>query len=168
MFLRVTIYSLTFIILGCMEDLDDQITQHDLIKDEPVESNDSFRFIPQVKLDEGELIITTKTPQLAEEELESVQAENPKELPETEIIPSPEVPLDPVEEEVAIVAEPAPVTEKLVEIEVSPPASPKPVEKPVEFPDPSPSSGISSGESGAGARLHRGMPALNLWYSKEN
>ena len=168
MFLRVTIHSLTFIILGCAEDLDDQITQHDLIKEEPVESNDSFRFIPQVKLDEGELIITTKTPQLAEEELESVQAENPKELPEKEIIPSPEVPLDPVEEEVAIVAEPAPVTEKLVEIEVSPPASPKPVEKPVEFPDPSPSSGISSGESGAGARLHRGMPALNLWYSKEN
>ena len=168
MFLRVTIYSLSFIILGCAEDLDDQITQHDLIKEEPVESNDSFRFIPQVKLDEGELIITTKTPQLAEEELESVQAENPKELPETEIIPSPEVPLDPVEEEVAIVAEPAPVTEKLVEIEVSPPASPKPVEKPVEFPDPSPSPGTSSGESGAGARLHRGMPALNLWYSKEN
>tara|TARA_B100000963_G_scaffold151228_1_gene131795 strand:- start:1208 stop:1381 length:174 start_codon:yes stop_codon:yes gene_type:complete len=57
--------------LGCAEDLDDQITQQDLTKDEPVESNDSFRAIPQVKLDEGELI-TTKTPQLAEEELESV------------------------------------------------------------------------------------------------
>ena len=167
MFLRVTIYSLTFIILGCAEDLDDQITQQDLTKDEPVESNDSFRGNPQVKQDEGELI-TKKTPQLAEEELESVQAENPKELPETEIISSPEVPLDPVEEEVALVAEPAPVAEKLVEIEVSPPASPKPVEKPVEFPDPSPSPGTSSGESGAGARLHRGMPALNLWYSKEN
>lgn len=167
MFLRVTIYSLTFIILGCAEDLDDQITQQDLTKDEPVESNDSFRGNPQVKLDEGEFA-PTETPQLAEEELESVQAENPKELPETEIIPSPEVPLDPVEEEVALVAEPAPVTEKLVEIEVSPPASPKPVEKPVEFPDPSPSPGTSLGESGAGTRLHRGMPALNLWYSKEN
>ena len=167
MFLRVTTYSLTFIILGCAEDLDDQITQQDLTKDEPVESNDSFRGNPQVKQEEGELA-PTETPQLAEEELESVQPENPKELPEKEIIPSPEVPLDPVEEEVALVAEPAPVTEKLVEIEVSPPASPKPVEKPVEFPDPSPSPGTSSGESGAGARLHRGMPALNLWYSKEN
>ena len=167
MFLRVTIYSLTFIILGCAEDMDDQITQQDLTKDEPVESNDSFRGNPQVKQDEGELA-PTETPQLAEEQLESVQAENPKELPKTEIIPSPEVPLGTVEEEVALVAEPAPVTEKLVEIEVSPPASPKPVEKPVEFPDPSPSPGISSGESGASARLHRGMPALNLWYSKEN
>ena len=167
MFLRVTIYSLTFIILGCAEDLDDQITQHDLTKDEPVESNDSFRGNPQVKQNEGELS-PTETPQLAEEQLESVQAENPKKLPKTEIIPSPEVPLDPVEEEVALVAEPAPVTEKLVEIEVSPPASPKPVEKPVAFPDSIPSPGTSLGESGAGARLHRGMPALNLWYSKEN
>ena len=167
MFLKVTIYSLTFIILGCAEDLDDQITQQDLIKDEPLESNDSFRGNPQVKLDEGELI-TIITPQLGEEELESVQAENPNELPETEIIPSPEVPLDPVEEEVGLLAEPAPVIEKLVEIEASPPASPKPFEKPVELPDPSPSPGTSSGESGASVRLHRGMPALNLWYSKEN
>ena len=167
MFQRVTIYSLTFIILGCAEDLDDQITKQDLTKDEPVESNDSFRVIPQVKQDEGELI-TIKTPQLAQQELESVQAENPKELPDTEIIPSPEVPLDQVEEEVVLVAEPAPVVEKLVEIEVSPPASPKPVEKAVEFPDPSPSPEPSSEESGASPRLHRGMPALNLWYSKEN
>ncbi len=170
MFLRVILYLISSFLLGCAGDLDDQITKQDLNEDETVDSNDSIRVAPQVK-DEVDEPIPLKAPEVAKEKLESLPAANPKVLLKSETLTAPEVrphsnvPKNTLEDD-EIVVEPAPVVEKLVEFEVTPPASPKPSENSNELfytiaPSESPSR-----ESGKRARLHRGMPALNLWYLK--
>ena len=151
---RVTLYLITSLLLGCAGDLDDQTKKQDLNEDESVDSNGSAQV----------------TPQVAKEGLESLQAANPKLMPKSEALISPEVrplsnePKNTLEEEDELVVEPAPVVEKLVEFEMSPSATPTPAENKNELFYPSPSSESPSQESGKSARLHRGMPALNLWY----
>lgn len=171
MVLRVILYLITSFILGCAGDLDDQTKKQDLNEDETVDSNDSLRVTPQVKV-EVDKLIPTKAPGIPKEELESLQAANPKLLPKSEAVISPEVqpnsnePKNTLEEDDELVAEPAPVVEKLVEFEVSPTANPTPAENTNELFYPSASSESPSRVSGNRARLHRGMPALNLSYLK--
>ena len=171
MFARVSFYLITSFLLGCAEDLDNQITKQDLTEDETADSNDSVRVTPQAK-DEVDEPIPSKAPQVANKKSESLQAANPKVLLKTETLTAPEVwphsnePKNTQEEDDELVAEPAPVVEKLVEIEVSPSATPTPAENTNELFYPSAPSESPSRVSGKSARLHRGMPALNLWYSK--
>jgi hypothetical protein len=169
MCVRVSFYLITLFFLGCAGDLDDQSTKQDLNEDETVESNDSVRVTPQVK-DEVDEPIPAKASQVAKEKSESLQATNPEVLPKSETLTAPEIRPHSNEaknsllEDDELVAEPAPVVEKLLESEVSPSASPEPAEKEIELSYPSPPSESYSRESGKRARLHRGMPALNLWY----
>ena len=171
MFLRVILHLITLFLLGCAGDLDDQITKKNLNEDGTVESNDSVRVSPNVK-DEVDEPIPAKASEVAKEKLESLQATNPKVLLKSETLTAPEVrphsnePKTTLEEEDELVVEPAPVVEKLVEFEMSPSATPTPAENKNELFYPSPSSESPSQESGKSARLHRGMPALNLWYLK--
>lgn len=171
MFQRFTFYLITSFLLGCAGDLDDQITKQDLTEDETADSNDSLRVSPQVK-DEVDEPIPTKVPQVAKAKSESLQAANPKVLLKSETLTAPEVqphsnePKNTLEEDDELVAEPTPVVEKLVEFEVSPSATPTPAENTNELFYPSTPSESPSRVSGKSARLHRGMPALNLWYSK--
>lgn len=169
MCVRVSFYLITLFFLGCAGDLDDQSTKQDLNEDETVESNDSVRVTPQVK-DEVDEPIPAKASQVAKEKSESLQATNPEVLPKSETLTAPEIRPHSNEaknsllEDDELVAEPAPVVEKLLESEVSPSASPEQAEKEIELSYPSPPSESYSRESGKRARLHRGMPALNLWY----
>lgn len=171
MFVRVSFYLITSFLLGCAVDLDDQITKQDLNEDETVDSNDSVRVTPQAK-DEVDELIPTKAPEVAKEKLESLQAANPKVLLKSETLTAPEVrphsnePKNTQEEEDELVVEPAPVVEKLVESEALPSASLTPAENTNELFYPSAPSESPLRESGNSARLHRGMPALNLWYLK--
>ena len=153
---RVILYLITSLLLGCAGDLDDQTKKQDLNEDESVDSNGSAQV----------------TPQVAKKGLESLQAANPKLMPKSEALISPEVrplynepKISPVEDEV-LVADPVSVVEKLAEFELSPSASPQPAEKKIDLFYPSPNSESSSRDSGKSARLHRGMPALNLSYLK--
>ena len=171
MCVRVSFYLITLFFLGCAGDLDDQSTKQDLNEDETVESNDSLRLDPQVK-DEVDEPIPAKASEVAKEKSESLQATNPEALPKSETLTAPEVrphsnePKNSLVEDEELVAEPAPVVEKLLESEVSPSASPEPAEKKIDLFYPSPSSESSTQESGKSVRLHRGMPALNLRYLK--
>ena len=171
MFVRVILYLIISFILGCAEDLDDQITKQDLNEVETVDSNDSLRFGPQVK-DEVDEPIPAKAPEEAKEKLESLQVTNPKPLPKLETLSALEIrphsnePKNSREKDKELVAYTVSVVEKLFEPEALPSAGPMPAEKKIELSHPSPSSESSTQESGKGARLHRGMPAMNLWYLK--
>ena len=166
MFKRVILYLPTIIIIGCADDMDDQIMKQDLNDGELVESNDSHLVTTQVKDEVGEPI-PPKTPHSAALGLKFVQAAKTKVLPKSETSLSTEVHVDSVkskntlEEEDGNVAESSTVIEKLAEFESSLPTS----QKLIELPDPITTPNSSSLESDTRARLHRGMPALNLWYS---
>lgn len=146
--------------------MEDQIMQQDLNDGELVESNDSLLVTTQVKDEVGEPI-PPKTPHSAALGLKFVQATKTKELPKSETFHSTEVHVDSIkpkntlEEEDGNVTEPSTVIEKLAEFKSSLPTS----QKSIELPDPITTSNSSSRESDTRARLHRGMPALNLWYS---
>ena len=138
MCVRVSFYLITLFFLGCAGDLDDQSTKQDLNEDETVESNDSVRVTPQVK-DEVDEPIPAKASQVAKEKSESLQATNPEVLPKSETLTAPEVrphsnePKNSLVKDEELVAEPAPVVEKLLESEVSPSASPEPAEKKIDL-----------------------------------
>lgn len=140
--------------------------QQDLNDGELVESNDSLLVTTQVK-DEVGKPIPPKTPHSAALGLKFVQATKTKVLPKSETFHSTEVHVDSIkpkntmEEEDGNVTEPSTVIEKLAEFKSSLPTS----QKSIELPDPITTSNSSSRESDTRARLHRGMPALNLWYS---
>ena len=140
--------------------------QQDLNDGELVESNDSLLVTTQVKDEVGEPI-PPKTPHSAALGLNFVQATKTKVLPKSETFHSTEVHVDSIkpkntmEEEDGNVTEPSTVIEKLAEFKSSLPTS----QKSIELPDPITTSNSSSRESDTRARLHRGMPALNLWYS---
>lgn len=140
--------------------------QQDLNDGELVESNDSLLVTTQVK-DEVGKPIPAKTPHSAALGLKFVQATKTKVLPKSETFHSTEVHVDSIkpkntmEEEDGNVTEPSTVIEKLAEFKSSLPTS----QKSIELPDPITTSNSSSRESDTRARLHRGMPALNLWYS---
>ena len=163
---RVILYLPTIIIIGCADDMDIQIMQQDLNDDELVESNDSLLVTTQVK-DEVDEPIPPKTPHSAALGLKFVQAAKTKVLPKSETFLSTEVQVDsikpknPLEEEDGNVDEPSTVIEKLAEFQSSLPTS----QKSIELSDPITTPDSSSRESDTRARLHRGMPALNLWYS---
>ena len=146
--------------------MEDQIMQQDLNDGELVESNDSLLVTTQVK-DEVGKPIPAKTPHSAALGLKFVQATKTKVLPKSETFHSTEVHVDSIkpkntmEEEDGNVTEPSTVIEKLAEFKSSLPTS----QKSIELPDPITTSNSSSRESDTRARLHRGMPALNLWYS---
>ena len=146
--------------------MDIQIMQQDLNDDELVESNDSLLVTTQVKDEVGEPI-PPQTPHSAALGLKFVQAAKTKVLPKSETFLSTEVHVDTIkpkntlEEEDGNVAEPSTVIEKLAEYESSLPTS----QKSIELPDPITTPNSSSLKSDTRARLHRGMPALNLWYS---
>lgn len=146
--------------------MEDQIMQQDLNDGELVESNDSLLVTTQVKDEVGEPI-PPKTPHSAALGLKFVQATKTKVLPKSETFHSTEVHVDSIkpkntmEEEDGNVTEPSTVIEKLAEFKSSLPTS----QKSIELPDPITTSNSSSRESDTRARLHRGMPALNLWYS---
>ena len=171
MFLRVILHLITLFLFGCAGDLDDQITKQDLNEDETIESNDSVRTTPQVN-DEVVELIPLKAPEVAKEKLESLQATNLEAPFKSDTLTAPEVrphsnePKNSLEEDKDLVADSVSVVEKLLEPELLPPATPKPAEKTNELFSPSPPSESLSQESGKSARLHRGMPALNLWYLK--
>ena len=62
MFKRVILYLPTIIIIGCADDMDDQIMKQDLNDDELVESNDSLLVTTQVKDEVDEPISPQKLP----------------------------------------------------------------------------------------------------------
>lgn len=171
MFIRGTLYLIILFVFGCAGDLDDQITKQDFNEDETVDSNDSVRITPQVN-DEVVELIPPKAPEVAKEKLESLQATNLKAPFKSETLTAPEVrphsnePKNSLEEDKDLVADSVSVVEKLLVPELLPPATPTPAEKKIELSYPSPPSESYSRESGKSARLHRGMPALNLWYLK--
>lgn len=171
MFLRVTFYLIASILLGCSGDLDDQIKKQDLTEGETVDSNDSVRVSPKVE-DEEDEPISEKASEVAKENLKSLQATNPKVLLKSETLTAPEVRphsdelKNSLEEGKELVADKVSVVEKLFEPKVLPSVESMPAEKKIELSYPSPSSESPSQESGKRARLHRGMPALNLWYLK--
>ena len=166
MFKRVILYLPTIIIIGCADDMDNQIIQQDLNDDELVESNDSLLVTTQVK-DEVDEPIPPQTPHSAALGLKFVQAAKTKVLPKSETFLSTEVQVDSIkpkntlEEEDGNVDEPSTVIEKLAEFESPLPTS----QKSIELSDPITTPDSSSRESDTRVRLHRGMPALNLWYS---
>ena len=171
MFIRVSLYLIASILLGCAGDLDDQITKQDFNEDGTVESNESVRVSPKVE-DEVDEPISAKASEVAKENLKSLQATNPEVLLKSETLIAPEVrphsdePKNSLEEGKELVADKVSVVEKLFEPKVLPYVESMPAEKKIELSYPSPSSESPSEESGKRARLHRGMPALNLWYLK--
>ena len=171
MFIRISIYLIASILLGCAGDLDDQITKQDFNEDGTVESNESVRVSPKVE-DEVDEPISAKASEVAKENLKSLQATNPEVLLKSETLIAPEVrphsdePKNSLEKGKELVADKVSVVEKLFEPKVLPSVESMPAEKKIELSYPSPSSESPSQESGKRARLHRGMPALNLWYLK--
>ena len=167
---RVILYLLALIIIGCADVMDNQIIQQNLIEGELLDSNVSTLVTRQVneKVDKP---IHAKTPHVAEQGLEFLQATKPRMSPKSETFSSTDVqvysiePKNSLEEEDEDVAEPAAVIEKLIKFESSLPKSQKPAEKPVELPNTIAPGESSSKKSDKKARLHRGMPSLNLWYS---
>ena len=93
MFKRVILYLPTIIIIGCADDMDDQIMQKDLNDGELVESNDSLLVTTQVKDEVGEAI-PPKTPHSAALGLKFVQAAKTKVLPKSETFLSTEFQVD--------------------------------------------------------------------------
>ena len=85
MFKRVILYLPSIIIIGCADDMDDQIMKQDLNDDELVESNDSLLVTTQVK-DEVDEPIPPKTPHSAALGLKFVQAAKTKVLPKSETL----------------------------------------------------------------------------------
>ena len=147
MFKRVILYLPTIIIIGCADDMDIQIMQQDLNDDELVESNDSLLVTTQVK-DEVDEPIPPKTPHSAALGLKFVQAAKTKVLPKSETFLSTEVHVDSIKPKNTLEEEDGNVAQKSIELS-----------DPITTPD------SSLRESDARARLHRGMPSLNLWYS---
>ena len=64
MFIRVSLYLIASILLGCAGDLDDQITKQDFNEDGTVESNESVRVSPKVE-DEVDEPISAKASEVA-------------------------------------------------------------------------------------------------------
>ena len=173
MVLRFTLYIITSLFLGCAQEVKEETTEKERSVDESVGANATSTITFPAK-QASQPIIATHLPDERKSEMKDFAKTIPDTLPQEEARISSVVPVDPKKAEptddVEADDEPAPISvqNKLVQDQDPPTSSPISVQQPISTvvgsQPPNPPRKASTSPS----RLHRGMPVLNLWYSRKD
>jgi hypothetical protein len=173
MVLRFTLYIITTLFLGCAHEVKEETTEKERSVDESVGANATSTITFPAK-QAIQPTIATHLPDERKSEMKDFAKTIPDTLPQEEARISSVVPVDPKKAEptddVEADDEPAPISvqNKLVQDQDPPTSSPISVQQPISTvvgsQPPNPPRKASTSPS----RLHRGMPVLNLWYSRKD
>ncbi len=173
MVLRFTLYIITSLFLGCAQEVKEETTEKERSVDESVGANATSTITLPAK-QASQPTIATHLPDERKSEMKDFAKTIPDTLPQEEARISSVVPVDPKKAEptddVEADDEPAPVSvqSELVQDQDPPTSSPISVQQPISTvvgsQPPNPPAKAATSPS----RLHRGMPVLNLWYSRKD
>ena len=169
---RITLYFIICLYFGCAQESKDEKTKKDLSVDESVGANSTIPITLPAK-EANQPVIASHLPDERKSEMKDFDKTTPDTLPQEDAQVSSVVPVDPKKAEptddVETDDEPAPISvqSELVQDQDPPTSSPTSVQQPISTvvgsQPPSPPEKAATSPS----RLHRGMPALNLWYLRE-
>ena len=173
MVLRFTFYIITSLFLGCAQEVKEETTEKERSVDESVGANATSTITFPAK-QVNQPTTATHLPDERKSEMKDFAKTIPDTLPQEEARISSVVPVDPKKAEptddVEADDEPAPISvqNQLVQDQDPPTSSPISVQQPISTvvgsQPPNPPRKASTSPS----RLHRGMPVLNLWYSRKD
>ena len=173
MVLRFTLYIITSLFLGCAQEVKEETTEKERSVDESVGANATSTITLPAK-QASQPTIATHLPDERKSEMKDFAKTIPDTSPQEEARISSVVPVDPKKAEptddVEADDEPAPVSvqSELVQDQDPPTSSPISVQQPISTvvgsQPPNPPAKAATSPS----RLHRGMPVLNLWYSRKD
>lgn len=173
MVLRFTFYIITSLFLGCAQEVKEETTEKERSVDESVGANATSTITFPAK-QVNQPTTATHLPDERKSEMKDFAKTTPDTSPQEEARISSVVPVDPKKAEptddVEADDEPAPISvqNQLVQDQDPPTSSPISVQQPISTvvgsQPPNPPRKASTSPS----RLHRGMPVLNLWYSRKD
>lgn len=173
MVLKFTLSIITGLFLGCAQEVKEETTDKERSVDESIAANSTIPITPLAK-EAIQPAIATHLPDEDKPEMEDFAKTTPDTLPEQDAQVASVVRVDPKKAiltvDVEADDEPAPVRvlSKLVQDQDPPTSSPTPVMQPfstvVGNQPPNPPEKAATSPS----RLYRGMPVLNLWYSRKD
>ena len=175
MVLRFTLIIITVLFLGCAQEVKEETTEKERSVDESVGANATSPITLPAK-QANQPTIATHLPDDGKSEMKDFAKTTPDVLPQEDTQVSSVVPVDPKKaiptDDVEADDEPAPVSvqSELVQDQEPPPptTSPISVQQPISTvvgsQPPNPPEKAATSPS----RLHRGMPVLNLWYSRKD
>ena len=175
MFLRFTLYVIICLFLGCAQEVKEETTEKERSVDESVGANATSTITLPAK-EANQPTITTHLPDERKSEMKDFAKTIPDVLPQEDAQVSSVVPVDPKKAEptddVEADDEPAPVfvqSKWVQDQEPSPPtSSPTSVEQPISKVVKNKTPHRPEKAATSPSRLHRGMPVLNLWYSRKD
>ena len=175
MVLRFTLIIITCLFLGCAQEVKEETTEKERSVDEPVGANSTIPItLPAKQVNQP--TTATHLPDEGKSEIKDFAKTTPDILSQEDAQISSVVPVDPKKaiptDDVEADDEPAPVSvqSEWVQDQKPPPptSSPTSVQQPISSfvgnQPPNPPGKAATSPS----RLHRGMPVLNLWYSRKD
>jgi len=175
MVLRFTLIIITGLFLGCAQEVKEETTEKERSVEESVGANPTSPITLPAK-QANQPTIATHLPDEEKSQMKDFAKTKPDVLPQEDAQVSSFVPVEPKKAEptddVEADNEPAPVSvqSELVQDQEPPPptSSPTSVQQPISTvvgsQPPNPPEKAATSPS----RLHRGMPVLNLWYSRKD
>ena len=173
MVLRFTLFIITGLFLGCAQEAKEETTEKERSVDEYVGANSTSPITLPAK-QANQPTIATHLPDERKSEMKDFAKTTPDVLPQEDAQVSSVVPVDPKKviptDDVEADDEPAPVSvqSEWVQDQDPPTSSPTSVQQPISTvvgsQPPNPPGKAATSPS----RLHRGMPVLNLWYSRKD